>query len=138
MLITTREAIRDEVTATTIYRGDVTLTQGTLRIDADEVTIEASGREAERVVATGRPARVEQLLKPGDLPVQAAALRITYLRSQGLMRLRGDCALAQGDTTLTSARIDYDMNAQTLRAFSNPETGRRVTSVIEPAVINDQ
>lgn len=130
--ISTREAVRDEVAGTTTYRGDVHFRQGTLEIRADEVTVESRGAEPDRLTAIGTPAQVEQVLREGEPRVHAEARRIVYVRNDGLLRLRGDCVLRQGETTLHSAIIDYHAEEQTIEAYADPSSGQRVRSVIPP------
>ena len=56
--ITADEALRDEKQGYTVYRGNVRMTQGTLRIEADAITIYHRSEEADRIVAEGRPALI--------------------------------------------------------------------------------
>ena len=75
--IVTDEAIRDETTGVTLYRGDVRLRQGTIRIAADEIRLGEAGsgpfsaRDGDpffKIVATGQPARLQQLITAdGDI-----------------------------------------------------------------------
>ena len=45
-------AIRDEIAGETRYEGNVVLTQGSLKITADELTILHSTEDADRIIAT--------------------------------------------------------------------------------------
>ncbi|GIR90056.1 MAG: hypothetical protein CM15mP89_0610 [Gammaproteobacteria bacterium] len=51
--------------------------------------------EADKIVATGKPATLVQQPTPDQAPVDASALRIEYIRSQDLVRLLEDARIAQ-------------------------------------------
>ena len=69
-------AIRDEMAGETRYEGNVVLTQGSLRITADTLSIRHNADEADMIVATGRPATLVQQPTSDQAPVDASALRI--------------------------------------------------------------
>ena len=53
-------ATRDERAGITIYEGNVQLTQGSLKIVADMLTVTQNGSTANIIVATGNPATLTQ------------------------------------------------------------------------------
>ncbi|MBL6813179.1 MAG: lipopolysaccharide transport periplasmic protein LptA, partial [Luminiphilus sp.] len=88
-------AVRDELAGETRYEGNVVLTQGSLVITADTLSIRHNTDEADKIVATGKPATLVQQPTPDQAPVDASALRIEYVRSQDLVRLLEDARIAQ-------------------------------------------
>ena len=94
--IRTDEAIRDETEGTTVYRGDVEIVQGSLVINADEVTLTQSrsasapgeglpldplaGSNVMLIEARGTPARMRQLPKVGGELIHARARVIEYFQ----------------------------------------------------------
>ena len=63
------EALRDEKQGFTRYEGHVRMDQGSLHIEADQITIYHDDKEADRILATGSPARLQQQPEravPGD------------------------------------------------------------------------
>ena len=127
-------AVRDEVAGETRYEGNVVLTQGSLIITADTLSIRHSTDEADKIVATGKPATLVQQPTPDQAPVDASALRIEYVRSQDLVRLLEDARIAQDGSTLSGSQIDYLVNQRTVRAAGTPgaEGTGRVEVVIPP------
>ena len=127
-------AIRDEMAGETRYEGNVVLTQGSLRITADTLSIRHNADEADMIVATGRPATLVQQPTSDQAPVDASALRIEYTRSQDLVRLLEEARIAQNGSTLSGTQIDYLVSERTVRAAGAPgaQGESRVEVVIPP------
>ncbi|MCG8670693.1 MAG: lipopolysaccharide transport periplasmic protein LptA, partial [Pseudomonadales bacterium] len=72
-------AILDDKAGKAIYRGSVELTQGTLKIVADQLTIE-TGKEGkvEKVIAKGELAHFTQIPNENDKPIEAQANTVEY------------------------------------------------------------
>lgn len=144
--IRTDEAIRDETRGKTLYRGDVEFRQGSLLIRADEVTLiereRATAKPGSRdplagsgvlsIEARGAPAYLTQQFTADGEPVQARARVVEYVQPKALVRLRNAARVRQGAMTLQAARVDYYIDELVIRAFSNPATGKRVTTTIPP------
>ncbi len=79
--ITADQALRDEKQGVTIYRGNVHMSQGSLRIDADKITIFHVAEELGQVIAEGSPAVLQQRPDPEKGAVNARARIITYHRT---------------------------------------------------------
>ncbi len=132
----------DDVRKTTIYRGDVVITQGTLKITGETVTIyyNESG-DLTKLVSVGKPARFHQLPdgKP-DLPKnyqKAEAKRMEYYEGKNLIVLLGNAVYGQGGDRVAAERIVYDskrsrMKAESRTAASGTEKPERVRIKIEP------
>ena len=127
-------AVRDELAGETRYEGNVVLTQGSLVITADTLSIRHNTDDADKIVATGKPATLVQQPTPDQAPVDASALRIEYIRSQDLVRLLEDARIAQDGSTLSGRQIDYLVSQRTVRAAGIPgaEGTDRVEVVIPP------
>ncbi len=67
--ITADQALRDEKKGMTVYSGNVHMSQGSLRISADKITIFHSTEELDRVIAEGSPATLQQQPDPDKGPV---------------------------------------------------------------------
>ena len=123
-------AVRDERRGFTVYSGSVRLTQGSLEIDADKLTIFHGAEAAERVVARGEPARMRQQPAADEAPIRAAALRITYLTAEERVLLEDDARVEQDGATVSGERIDYLIPQQLVRADGAGDSGERVQVVI--------
>ncbi|HKK23124.1 MAG TPA: lipopolysaccharide transport periplasmic protein LptA [Pseudohaliea sp.] len=130
-------AVRDEKAGQTIYRGDVRLVQGSLVIEADELTIFHSRDLAERVVALGAPARMQQRPEIDDAVIHAEARRITYFTADERVLLEEQALVEQDGATVRGERIDYLIREQLVRADAADSGGERVQVVIPPRLAEE-
>ena len=135
--IVTKEAIRDETTGITLYRGDVRLRQGTIRIEADEITLgeEGTGPFSSRdgnpffkIVATGQPAHLQQRITADGEITHARANVVEYLRDRSLIRMQEDAQVEQGATRMRGGLFEYLIDQQQIRAYADAR--QRVESFI--------
>ena len=139
----------DDAKGVTIYRGDVIITQGTLRITGDQVTIHYdASNDFEKMITLGTPARFRQLpdgKKDEEGNYQSArASRMEYYKQKDTIVLLGNAVYGQGGDRVAADRIDYDskngrMKARTMTASkktgsgaSAPEKKGRVRITIQP------
>ena len=132
------EAVRDEKTGLTIYRGNVTLNQGSIAISADRITIYHADDEGDRIVAEGSPAHMQQTREVDGAPIHAEGAIIEYFREEERVQLRQDAKLEQDGTTVRGDRIEYLINQELVKAAAddggNP---RRVEVVIPPGKLEE-
>jgi lipopolysaccharide export system protein LptA len=127
------EAVRDEKTGQTIYRGNVHMDQGTIRIEADQITIYKVKVEGDRIVAEGSPAHMAQQPKPDSPLMHAWGGVIEYYRTEERILLRDDAQLEQDGSTVRGDRIDYLINEEIVKAATDETSNtRRVEVVIPP------
>ena len=114
-----------------IYRGSVQVDQGTLRVTADEMTVEIEDEQVIRIVATGEPARYKQQLNADDEIVNANASTIIYHTQDERVDLEGDAHLEQAGNTITGEVIRYDIVAGKIDAEAGGDG--RVQMELPPA-----
>ena len=131
-------ALRDDIRGYTVYRGDVRLTQGSLVIEADKITIFHKTGAADRVLALGQPSRLQQQQNPGDPPMHAQALRIVYLVDAERIQLRDAARVEQDGAVVNGDTIDYLIAEQIVRADTQNDSNSRVQVVIPAARINSE
>lgn len=127
----------DEGLGRAIYSGNVQLEQGTLKIDAQQLTVFTQGRKVQRVLATGSPANYTQVLEEGKAPVNARANVLEYLPNDNKLELTQNAVLTQGENKFQGQRIEYFIDKQILNAHgrSDDEPGTsdgRVRMVLPP------
>jgi len=128
--IRARRVEANEKTGVSTYRGDVVLTQGSLRLEADRLEVQVRGGSTERIRAWGKPARLRSRTDSGE-DIRARAERIEYRAGERLLDLYGDVELHRGADLLTGAVVHYALDRGTFTAES--EKDGRVTAVIQPA-----
>lgn len=115
-----------------IYRGSVQVDQGTLRVNAETMTIELEdGNKVVRITAVDTPARYQQQIEENEAPVKAQALTIVYHTQDERVDLKGQANLEQEGSTLTGDLIVYDIVAGRVDASAEQDNGP-VTMVLQP------
>lgn len=123
----------DEREGVSHYRGNVQLDQGTLSIRADRMTVHQTGREIERILIDGTPARFSQLPDGAQVAVEAQARHMTYLGSAGQLELEGEALVEQEGNTFSGNEIVYDTERSTVKASrGGREDDERVRVIIQP------
>lgn len=122
----------DDKQNVTVYTGNVVVTQGSIRIQADEITIYGKLGKSEKIVATGNPVRFQQQPDNQDKPIRGESRQAEYFIADDRVVLINQATLWQNDNTFSSDRIEYDMPQARVKAGS-PESGnRRVQVTLEP------
>ena len=130
--ITADQALRNEKEGLTVYKGNVELQQGSLLITADKITIYRIVEEADKIVAKGQPAQLQQQPEPDKSLVKARAGIIEYYKAEARVHLRHDAQIEQEGSRVTGETIDYFIDEQLIKAGSNrSREDSRVEVVIE-------
>jgi lipopolysaccharide export system protein LptA len=110
----------------TIYQGNVKLTQGSLRIESDELVVHSSDDEIQRVIATGSPALFEQQPQPDQAPVVATGNRIEYELEAEVEKVAivDNARLEQGGVVSRCERIEFNLTESTAKMMGSCVTER--------------
>lgn len=109
-----------------IYRGNVQVDQGTLRVTAERMVIHRKDKKVTRITFFGddtSPARYKQQLNLEEGEVNAHADTITYYTQRELLDLEGRAFLTQEGNEITGNTIKYDIVAGKVNAASKPNGG---------------
>ena len=122
----------DQATGTTIYQGDVIITQGSMKLEANKVTVQYKNKKPYRLTATGTPARFKQ--KPDETKpwVTGQGNSIVYLIHSEELILTDNAELNQGADSFSSDRIVYDRVKAKLKAGAAAKGKQRVKVTIQP------
>ncbi|AXR05469.1 lipopolysaccharide transport periplasmic protein LptA [Salinimonas sediminis] len=120
----------------TRFKDNVTITQGTLTIEADEVEVSAKDGEGREVmIARGNPAKYSQTMDDGS-KVTAQASELRYEVNKRTISMRGDARISQNSSMVRGDSITYDMvKEQLLATSSDNNDDSRVTTVFRPQSI---
>ncbi|WP_271410823.1 lipopolysaccharide transport periplasmic protein LptA [Pseudomonas sp. Q1-7] len=128
----------DDKQGVAVYRGNVVITQGTLKITGDTVTItqDANG-DVEVFTSVGKPAYYEQRPAVDKEIVKAYGLTIQYFAANERIILLDQAKVVQEGNTFEGEKIVYDTQRQIVNAGratgSNVTTPRpRIDMVIQP------
>jgi len=119
------------------FTGNVVVTQGTIKINADKVVVtRPGGQEGKEIIdGYGNPATFYQMQDNGK-PVQGHAGQLHYELQNDFVVLTGNAFLEQQDSNITGDKITYLVKEQKMQAFS--EKGKRVTTVLVPSQLQDK
>ena len=124
----------DQKNGLATYTGNVTIQQGSLRIDADKIVVHTrADGTADQIIANGAPAKFEQQPSPEQGFIKAQASKITYTPDQERLLLVENASIAQGGDTMSGPQIDYNLANEIMKA-----AGGRVEFVITPKADKEQ
>jgi lipopolysaccharide export system protein LptA len=126
-----RTAEMDRAAQTLVYRGDVRIDQGSLRVVADTMVVEYEADQVVRITATGSPARYQQQLEGDQGHVHANAKQIVYHTQTEALDLQGQAQLLQRGSELKGEVIRYDIVAGKVDARA--EGSGPVRMILQPA-----
>jgi len=128
-------AQQDEKKGTTTYEGSVVIIQGTIKINADKVTVFSDTNQVDKIVCVGNPAHYQQRPNAEDGLLLASAKTIQYYLANDKIKLLKNASLEQNGSVITGEKIDYDLNAEVVKATANKE---RVHMLIPPSNQKDK
>lgn len=126
-------AEQDEKKGTTTYEGSVIIRQGSIKINADKVTVFSDTNQVDKIVCVGNPAHYQQRPNPEDGLVLASAKTIKYYLASDKIALLKNASLEQNGSVITGEKIDYDLKAEVVKATAGSNTQDRIHMVIPPS-----
>ncbi|MCP4697636.1 MAG: lipopolysaccharide transport periplasmic protein LptA [Gammaproteobacteria bacterium] len=122
------QASIDDLRGVTVYRGNVKVTQGTIRLQADMVTLtyNAAEKQLEAIIAEGKPARYRQRPDNKDADIHAEAERVEFQAGKDMLHLSGNAKIRQGEDVFTGKQISYDAKHSVIKATE------KVTVILHP------
>lgn len=122
-----------EQTGISIYLGDVKVTQGSLNLTGDKITIDHPDRTMQSINAIGKPARFKRFDPESQAWVTGRADNIDYDALQKIVILTGNAKVVQANKhTIIGPKLNYDMINKTLEAQSTPQEKRRISVTLIP------
>ena len=129
-------AERNEKTRRTVYRGNVVISQGSVLIEADEITLHVDNNKISRIECEGTPASYQQKPEVNGAIMIARANHIDYLPANNKLALKQNALLSRDGTIIKGDSIDYDINKQTWKAKGdNQGQQKRIQLVIPPSAL---
>ena len=108
--------------------GNVLITQGTLRLEADKAVITRSKGVTSKVTLLGSPVRMQQMNDQNEL-MKASARQIVYLISAEQLSLTGGVVVDQPRGSMRGETIRYDLATGRMTAGGD---GTRIQMRLEP------
>lgn len=123
---------------TSIFTGNVILTQGTLVIRANKIIMKEDTYGYRYATAHGNPVHFRQKRDGVDEYVEAWSKRVEYDDTTGKIELFGQARLKRGADEVAGDYVSYDITRDFFQASGQPQqnsekqTDRRVRAVIQP------
>lgn len=114
----------DDAQKLSIYRGNVIVTQGTIRMTGDVMTVhQTEDGELDTLILEGRPATYRQLPENSAIHDEAEALRMEYYELRNYVILIREALVTQEGLRFSGDRIEYDTAQSKVKAWSAKSTG---------------
>lgn len=133
----------DRKAGTALYVGNVVLQQGTLLINADQITLFSDEQQQlKKAIALGKPAHFQQQMEGDKGLTKARGQSITYLTQDKNISLLKDALLEQEGNSFSGNHIVYDIVNENVSAKGQTEsqldpkgnkTDGRIKMIIQPA-----
>lgn len=140
--IQANSATLDDRRNTAVYKGNVIITQGSMRLTGSQVTLNTDSEGAvSKITSQGNPATYTQTPDANDPEVNARAQTIEYFADGERIVLIDQARLEQRGNTFEGDYVSYDINQQVVDA-GRPAAGEngdpgRVEIVIQPRQRNE-
>jgi len=114
----------DDVKNVSVYTGHVVLTQGSIRMTGDKMTVyNTENNELDTLIMEGQPATYRQLPDNSNVYDEAQALTIKYFDLKNVVILVGKAEVKQEGFFMKGDRIDYDTQLSQVKAQSAAKKG---------------
>ena len=120
----------NDQTGVHVYTGNVVVTQGSMRLTADHLTLQIEDGEIIEGVALGQPATYKQRPDDRDEDVHAESLRMEYYAGNERIILIDQAEVTQAGDVFRSQRIVYDVAGDVVNAGDGD--GDRVRITLQP------
>ena len=116
----------DDVKNITTYRGNVIVTQGSIRMSGHTMTVYFDdNRDMRLVIMDGTPAKYRQLPDNSNVYDEAEALRMEYYALKNYVILIDQAIITQEELKFSGDRIEYDTVLNKVKAESQSSTATK-------------
>jgi lipopolysaccharide export system protein LptA len=130
----------DGLNKTGLYEGNVILTQGSIRIQAEKVVVKADKRGTTFATASGNPVSFRQKLDGSNDFIEGYAERLEFDTKSDTVQLIDRAFIKRGQDELRGNYISYNSRTEVFRVdgrdnhstAATPTTGGRVHVIIQP------
>jgi lipopolysaccharide export system protein LptA len=134
--IEANQATLSEKQGVSTYSGNVVLTQGDIKINADEVIVHHEQGKLTHVTATGTPVQYYQQGETRDLDIHGEANTMEYFAIEERLLLLDSAKLIQGGNAFSGNRIEYDTQREVVSAAVSASGEERVQVTIQPNTLS--
>lgn len=112
----------DDIKNISIYRGNVIVIRGSIRMTGDKMTVyNTEDNELETLIMEGRPATYRQMPDDSSVYDEAEALRMEHYELKNMVILIDEALVTQEGLRFSGKRIEYDTLNSRVKAWSQPK-----------------
>lgn len=116
-----------------VYKGNVVIIQGSLKLNGETITVFHPNSLLQTVKAIGQPANFERYSQTEQAWLRGHANQIEYNAKDKTLLLMGDAQVSQpGKHVIKGPKLFYDMTQKTLLAQSTEQEKGRVSVTFSP------
>tara|TARA_R110001592_G_scaffold59620_2_gene180908 strand:+ start:31739 stop:32275 length:537 start_codon:yes stop_codon:yes gene_type:complete len=120
------QATLDDKTGSSTYTGNVIISQGQTRLEADFIIVNSKDRKITSIKATGQPAHFVQESDLANTSTHGYGNVITYSTEFESLTFTGHARLLQDENSFSGEIIEYDMVKKAIKAKGDENIGTRV------------
>ena len=125
----------DDINKTTVYRGNVVINQGSIRMTGHTMTVHFDkNNDVKLVILNGSPATYRQLPDNSDTYDKAEALKMKYYALKNNIILIDNALVTQEGLMFSGQKIEYDTELSKVKAESLSNKTQKGTSKKEERV----
>ncbi len=112
----------DDKKGVTVYTGNVVVTQGSIRMTGEKMTVYyTKNQDLDTVIMVGSPATYRQKPDNSEIYDEAEALRMEYYALKNLIVLIDNALVTQEELRFSGSRIEYDTVNSKIKARGGGE-----------------
>ncbi|MCK5716943.1 MAG: lipopolysaccharide transport periplasmic protein LptA [Thiomargarita sp.] len=130
-------ATLDNIKMRVVYQGNVIVSQGSIRLNANKVTLTYTAKqEISKVIAVGKPASFQQRLDNGE-DIKATAKKMEYNAPKNILLLQQNAELTKGKKGIITSsskapHIMYDTQRGIIKANKGKNDTGRIIMTFKP------
>ena len=114
----------DQKTGISVYQGNVVITQGSMRLTADTVTVYLRDGNFQRMEAVGKPATLRYKPAANKAEMNGVSKRVEYDATNAQVVMTTNAKITQGQDVFSGDRIEYNLKEDLVKAQGTAEGGR--------------
>jgi len=126
----------NDATGVSIYRGNVVITQGTMRLTGNTVTLETANKKVQKITSIGKLSTFKQTTDDGRV-VNAEAEKMVYRINANEIVLTENAKLTEAGNSFASDRIVFYTDKEIVTAGS-PTGNDRVNITVFPETLKSE
>ena len=119
----------DQRSGESVYRGNVVLTQGSMRVSADLAKVTLTAGKLQKMEASGAPIQFSYQPSADRPPIQGQGKQVVFNATDNTVIVSGDAKFTQGQDVFRGEKITYDLARDIVNAQGGGDSGRVIITL---------